>query len=232
MCIVKRTTGTMDCTHVIFDMDGLLLNTEEFYTIAQQEIAAMYGKEFTWALKAKMMGRQALPAARIFVDELDIPMTPEELLLKREERLDELFPTCALMPGAERLLLHLKDHGVPFSLATSSHTRHYNLKTEKHREMFNLFDHVTTGDQVREGKPSPEIFLHARGRWNPAPHPSNCVVFEDAPAGVEAAKAAGMKCVMVPLRGSGITGGNADAVLESLEDFVPEKFGLPPFRDS
>lgn len=185
----------MSVTHVLFDMDGLLLDTERFYTIAQEEIAARHGAApFTYALKTKMMGQKALPAAAIFVDDLNLrgKLTPEEFLVQREEILDALFAQAALLPGAERLLRHLHASGVPIALATSSHARHFQLKTANHGALFSLFCHVTTGDVVGRGKPAPDIFLHAAGRWDPVPEPAACLVFEDAPSGVAAAKAAGM----------------------------------------
>jgi len=180
--------------HVIFDMDGLLLDTESFYTKVQDDYAKKYGKEFTWDLKAKMMGKKALEAARIFVEELELQhmITPEEYLTLRESALDELFPTSTLLPGAEKLLRHLERHNIPFALATSSHRRHFDLKTTKHKDLFSLFHHITTGDAVDNGKPSPDIFLASIRQWEPAPHPARCLVFEDAPSGVRAAKAAGM----------------------------------------
>lgn len=103
-------------THVIFDMDGLLLDTEPFYTIVQQEIASRHGKEFTFEIKAKMMGQKAIEAAKIFVAELGLEglITPEEVLIQRESRLDEMFPTAELMPGAERLLRHLHANNVGY----------------------------------------------------------------------------------------------------------------------
>lgn len=179
-------------THVLFDMDGLLLDTESHYTVAQQQICAAHGCEFTWELKARMMGQKALDAARLLVAELCLPLTPEAFLEQREAALDALFPTAALMPGAERLVRHLAAHGVPCCVVTSSHRRHFELKTAAHRELFGLMCHITTGDAVTRGKPAPDIFVAAAARWAPSPDPSICLVFEDAPAGVAAAAAAGM----------------------------------------
>ncbi|KAI7840608.1 hypothetical protein COHA_005758 [Chlorella ohadii] len=219
-------------THVVFDMDGLLLDTEGFYTVVQQRLASRFGKEFTWELKAKMMGKKAIEAARTLVDELDLhgKITPEEFLTEREEALDEMFPTAQLLPGAERLLRHLHAHGIPVCLATSSHLRHYSLKTTLHGDLFALFNHRVTGDQVSNGKPAPDIFLQAASLWQPAPDPASCLVFEDAPSGVQAAKAAGMSCIMVPDPNLDrkLCGG-ADLLLDSLEQFRPEQWGLPPF---
>eukprot|EP00887_Chlorella_sp_A99_P005177 scaffold1.g5177.t1 len=179
-----------------------------------------------------MMGQKALAAAEVFVTELGLEgqLTPQQFLVEREAALGALFPTATLLPGAERLLRHLRAHGVPFCLATSSHARHYELKTTSHRDLFALFDHCTTGCQVNNGKPAPDIFLAAAARWDPQPAPAACLVFEDAPSGVAAAKAAGMAVCMVPdLRlDAGLTGG-ADEVLRSLDEFRPERWGLPPF---
>lgn len=220
-------------THCIFDMDGLLLDTETFYTVVQQEIVGAYGKEFTWDLKAKMMGKKALDAAQILVKELDIAdkITAEEFLRLREERLDALFPTSPLLPGVDKLVRHLHANRVPIAVATSSHRRHFDLKTTQHAELFGLFDHIITGDMVSKSKPDPEIFQLCKDKFEAPPSDAaSCLVFEDAPIGVSAGKAAGMTVVMVPdakLDRALIK--NADVVLGSLQDFEPQQFGLPAY---
>ncbi|KAL6784428.1 hypothetical protein ACKKBF_B01750 [Auxenochlorella protothecoides x Auxenochlorella symbiontica] len=220
-------------THVLFDMDGLLLNTEEFYTVVQQNIAADYGKEFTWELKSKLLGLKAIEAARLSISELGLKgqLEPEEFLEKREAALDLLFPSSELLPGAERLIRHLHQHGIPACLATSSNIRGYAKKTTNHGALFSLFTHKVTGDEVAQGKPHPEIFLAAAARFTPPATPSkSCLVFEDAPAGIQAASAAGMSSIMVPhpsLPRELCVG--ADQCLTSLTHFVPEEWGLPPY---
>jgi len=220
-------------THCLFDMDGLLLDTETFYTVAQQEIVGQYGKEFTWDLKAKMMGKKALESAQILVTELDIAdkISAEEFLKLREEKLDELFPTSPLLPGVDKLIRHLHSHGIPIAVATSSHRRHFDMKTSQHEDLFKLFNHVITGDLVTKSKPDPEIFLLCKDRFEAPPaDTASCLVFEDAPTGVAAGKAAGMQVVMVPdsqLDKSLIK--EADVVLGSMEEFDPAHFGLPPY---
>ena len=71
-------------THVIFDMDGVLLDTERFYTQVTQEIVGRYGKTFDWSVKGDMIGRTALDAARYLVETLELPIAPEEYLRERE----------------------------------------------------------------------------------------------------------------------------------------------------
>ncbi|XP_023529419.1 (DL)-glycerol-3-phosphatase 2 [Cucurbita pepo subsp. pepo] len=225
-------------THIIFDMDGLLLDTEGFYTEVQQKILARYDKTFDWSLKAKMMGMKAIEAARVFVNETGISdsLSAEDFLVEREDMLRSMFPNTEAMPGASRLIRHLHAKGVPFGLATGSHKRHFELKTQRHGELFKLMHHVVLGDdpEVKKGKPSPDIFLAAAKRFEENPvDPQRILVFEDAPSGVLAAKNAGMNVIMVPdprLDSSYL--GDADQVLSSLMDFNPKEWGLPPFEDS
>ncbi|KMZ72228.1 Haloacid dehalogenase-like hydrolase domain-containing protein1A [Zostera marina] len=227
---------TTTVTHVIFDMDGLLLDTEKFYTMVQENILAKHGKTFDWSLKAKMMGKKAIEAARVFIQETGLTdiMTPEGFLIEREAMLRDLFPTSELMPGVETLIKHLHANKVPICIATGTQKFHFGLKTQKHKEIFSFMHHIVTGDdpEVKNGKPSPDIFLAAANRFEGGGsiHPTKFLVFEDAPSGVAAAKNAGMWAVMVPdprLDVSHHKG--ADQVLNSLTDFNPADWGLPPF---
>ena len=79
-------------TCVIFDLDGVLLDTEKFYTEVTQAIVGRYGKTFDWTLKSNMVGRPAIESARYLVDSLDLPITPEDYLREREDALRQRFP--------------------------------------------------------------------------------------------------------------------------------------------
>ncbi|CAM8945803.1 unnamed protein product [Rhodiola kirilowii] len=223
-------------THVIFDMDGLLLDTEKFYTKVQENILARYNKTFDWSLKAKMMGRKAIESAKIFVEAAGISdkLSPEDFLVEREDMLRDMFPGSQLMPGAARLITHLHKQGVPICVATGSHKRHFRLKTQRHTELFSLMHHIVLGDdpEVTNGKPSPDIFLAAAKRFKGAPvDPTKILVFEDAPNGIQAAKNAGMNVVMVPDPNLDSSYHEAaDQVLSSLLKFKPSEWGLPEFE--
>ncbi|KAM6149254.1 pseudouridine-5'-phosphatase-like isoform 1-T1 [Rhynchocyon petersi] len=176
-------------THLLFDMDGLLLDTERLYSEVFQEICGRYGKTYSWDVKSLVMGKK-------------------------------------------KLIHHLRKHSIPCAVATSSGTASYEEKTRQHRDFFGLFHHVVLGDdpEVKSGKPSPDIFLACAKRFSPPPPTDQCLVFEDAPNGVEAALAAGMQVVMVPDANlSSALTEKATVVLRSLQDFQPELFGLPPY---
>lgn len=182
-----------------------------------------------------MMGKRAVEAAEILIAAtgLEGKITPQEFVERREEILDELFPTSKLMPGAERLVRHLHKSGVGIAVATSSHRRHFDAKTQQHSSLFALFSHITTGDSVTKGKPHPEIFEKAASLFEgEKPEPARVLVFEDAPAGVEAAKAAGMRVVLVPdARLPEEQRQGACEVLRSLEEFDFGAWGLPPLKE-
>jgi len=218
-------------TYVIYDMDGVLLDTESFYTKAATMFAASHGKDFTPDLKSRMIGKKSIDSARIFVESLGLPIAPQEYLKARESLLNDLLPRAQRMPGAHRLTVHLHQSKVPQAVATSSDTYHFGLKTTRHRSWFGIFECLILGDDpdLKRGKPAPDIFLLAAKRLGAAP--SECLVFEDAPAGIEAAHAAGMCAVAVPDKiVDPACYERAEQILPSLLEFVPEDWGLPPYQ--
>ncbi|XP_021371761.1 pseudouridine-5'-phosphatase-like isoform X2 [Mizuhopecten yessoensis] len=183
---------TVSVTHVIFDVDGLLL------------------------------------------DELQLPITVAEFLLNDRQQQEVLLPTAELLPGAEKLVKHLYKHCVPIAVATGSSKRSIELKTTRHRQLFSHFHHFvysTDDPEVVHSKPAPDCFLIAASRFPDNPETSRCLVLEDAINGVVAARAAGMQCVWVPDPEQPQDGYSEKATLtlESLLQFKPEQFGLPPY---
>jgi pseudouridine-5'-monophosphatase len=230
-------------THFVFDLDGLLLNTEDIYTVATNQFLAPYGKQFPLTLKTKMMGRKPLVSAKLLVDELDLPITPEQYIEAVSAIQDKLWKTCELTPGAGRILDYAFRNSIQSAVATGSPNSIYIAKTSHHKAFFEQFHTIVCGDDphVLNGKPAPDIFLVAAERLGALPQ--NCLVFEDAPNGIQAANAAGMRSVWIPhtfmldkeelqcgmpLQNQSIVKKmNATRTYMSLNDFQPDDFGLP-----
>lgn len=214
---------------VIFDMDGLLLDTEGIYTEVTQIIAERYGRTYDWSIKQHIIGRGPKDLAQYIVKALELPISPEEFLTVREPLMKERFPKALGMPGAEALVRHLKAHNIPIAVGTSSSAKSFVDKTTLHREWFALFGTIVTADdpQVTAAKPAPDIFLVAAERLGIAPE--DCLVLEDSPFGVTAAKAANMTAIAVPDAAMADEKyAHGDGIIRKLADLDLAVYGLPP----
>ncbi|MET0340653.1 MAG: HAD-IA family hydrolase [Polyangiales bacterium] len=181
-------------THVIFDLDGTLLDSEPLYTEAAVRVCARHGATFTYAIKRAVMGGDSLRGATIVVETLGLPITPEAYLAEREVVLRSLLPTLAPIAHAPALLAGLRTCGVPMAIATSGHRAITEAKLA-HQPFLRDVTVRVCGDDPRlvRGKPAPDIFLLAAEALGA--DPSRCVVLEDSVLGVRAAVAAGMTTV-------------------------------------
>jgi len=185
-------------SHVIFDLDGVLLDTEPLYTKAIADVAAQYGKTYDWSIKSQCIGRGTVEAAQTIVDLLELPLTPRELVAERDRMLLDLLAKAQPMPGAVAFTSALAARGVPMAIATSSEAAIFAVKARAHRDWLATFAAVICGDDARVArpKPAPDIFLAAAAALGAAP--AACLVFEDSPYGVAGALAAGMQVVAMP----------------------------------
>ncbi|MEL7035916.1 MAG: HAD-IA family hydrolase [Cyanobacteria bacterium J06592_8] len=222
---------TPKITHLIYDLDGLLLDTEPLHAKVNQMLANRYGKFIEPSLMCKLRGRKSHDSAKLILDTLEIPLTVEAYLTEKDAIIYQYYANVPPLEGAVELTQHLASHRIPQAIATSSSSRPYKAKTQSHQDWFSLFQYVIRGDdpELKRGKPAPDIFLLAAQRLGAKPE--NCLVFEDALAGVAAAKAAGMFVVAVPAADMDKQlYAEADQILNSLSEFQPQQWQLPGFE--
>ena len=185
----------------LFDLDGTLLDTEPIYDEAAQILINKYGngQKITWDIKQYIIGTPPNIHCKIFVDSYNIKLKPEEFQKKRDELLIEPFKSCKFKKGA-RETTHICKYkmGLKVGIATSSSKKNFENKTNHLKEWLNEdIDIVITCDdnRIKKGKPAPDIFLLGAKELNL--DPQECIVFEDAPSGAQAALSAGIKIVVV-----------------------------------
>lgn len=181
---------------VVFDLDGLMFNTEEIFHGAGVELMRRRGKEMTSELFTLLMGRRAEEGYPLLVEAAELNDDPIELWMESKQLfLDMLDLHLAPMPGLFELLEHIEKSGLPKGVATSS-DRKYLHRILGRFEILDRFHMTLTAEDVTKGKPDPEIYLKAAHRLGIEPH--EMMVLEDSHNGTKAAAAAGAYIISVP----------------------------------
>jgi len=182
---------------VIFDMDGTLIDTEKYYRVFWPKAMAEFGYHMTdkQALSMRSLGRPFAPARlkELFGEDVDYV----KIRQRRKELMEEYIDKEGIppKPGAIPFLTGLRSQGVITAIATSTDLE----RTAKYLKMAGLegyFDEIISATMVKEGKPSPDVYLYACEKLGLKPE--ECIAVEDAPNGVLAAYRAGCKVIMVP----------------------------------
>ncbi len=190
--------GESEIRAVVFDLDGLLVNTEDLYEQAGETVLGRRGKTYDAELREQMMGRPVSDALQIMIDCHSLPETLEELMSECKVVLDELMATSlAPMPGVEMLLDKLAKAGIPIAVATSA-TPDYAEYVLTKLDLKKRFEFILTSADIQRGKPDPEVYLLAAERLG-IEH-SQMMVLEDSGNGNRAAVDAGAYAVAVPNR--------------------------------
>ncbi|XP_050226810.1 bifunctional riboflavin kinase/FMN phosphatase-like [Mercurialis annua] len=226
----KSSTGLTKIVAVILDLDGTLLDSETATKDIFKEFLAKYGKQLDKARESKkQLGMTLQVSAIAIVKDYDLPLTPDQFIHEIMPMYLAKWMNVKALPGADRLIKHLYENGVPFALASNSLTEYINEKISRQTGWKECFSTIVGSDQVKAGKPSPDIFIEAARRMGV--DATKCLVIEDSGVGVKAAKAAQMKVVAIPSQSEAEYCLLADSVLHSLLEFQPELWGLPPFHD-
>ncbi|MCW3001342.1 MAG: family phosphatase [Conexibacter sp.] len=211
---------------IVFDNDGLLLDTEEAWTRAESELFRRHGSTFTFEHKRDLIGSSHTIAAGKLELMLDQPGQGLELMAELHALvMAEAEHDVEPRPGAVALVESLLAAGIPIAVASNS-PREFLDRVLRSAGMAERFAVTVAGDEVRNPKPAPDIYLEACRRLGADPAAS--VGLEDSPTGAQAAKAAGLTVIGVPyLADMAIP--DADIITASLADaIVSETVGLVP----
>jgi beta-phosphoglucomutase len=205
---------------VIFDLDGVIVDTAHYHFVAWQRLAKELGIFFTEKENERLKGVSRMRSLEIILEIGGISLSEEkkeELATRKNswfvDYIEAIKPE-EIFPGVRQMLADLRSQGLKVALASSSKNAETVIRLLQIKDEF---DAIVDGTMIVHTKPDPEIFLLAAKKLGLSPE--HCVVFEDAEAGVEAALAAGMKCVGV---GSAEQLGKANEVVKSTADFKVE----------
>jgi beta-phosphoglucomutase len=206
---------------IIFDLDGVIVDTAHYHFVAWQRLAKELGVNFSLEDNERLKGVSRIRSLEIILEIGGITLPKEKMeefaVLKNKwflEYVSAIKPE-EIFPKVKELIIEMKKQGYKIALGSSSKNAELVLELLKIKH---LFDAIADGNMITKSKPNPEIFLLAASKLGVSP--SECVVFEDAVAGVEAALAAGMKCVGI---GSAEQLGKANLIIAKTGDFKIEQ---------
>jgi beta-phosphoglucomutase len=209
---------------IIYDMDDLMVDSDPLHNLAWEKLLSGFNHKFSELpeeLRAKFIGLRVIDTTKEIVKALKLDTDPERLYEKRTEIfLDLARDKLKALPGLNKTLRLFTQNGLMIALASSGNKPYIQLVLDKFK-IKDFFDIVVSGDDVRFGKPNPEIYLVACKKLGF--RPEECVVLEDAKNGIESAKAAGCKCIaIINLHTPAQDHSKADLILNSLEELSLE----------
>jgi HAD superfamily hydrolase (TIGR01509 family) len=212
---------------VIFDMDGVIVNSEPIYQKIEKEMFSELGIQVDADLYRTFVGLKTQEMWGIVVNRFHLAHHPADLDKEEEKRyLDSIYQKNGMLPveGSIQLIRSVRNHGYLLALASSNSIRAIRAVMEKFK-IDEYFSFVVSGDQVIKSKPDPEIFIKTAGLLRK--EPENCLVIEDSSNGVNAARKAGMKCIAYENGDTGIQDlSEADLVVRDLRDITPDLFKI------
>lgn len=194
----KTPAKKNDCHAVIFDMDGLLLDSEKIAWLCFSEIAARHGHQVDFEVYVSSIGTDDAFAKKILMDEIGSSDEYDQIHLEYEAEYQQ-YVSCNSIPlkeGVVELLDWLKLMCIPTGLASSSRARKIDYQLKKHK-LDGFFSHMISCEILERGKPSPDVYLHTMDLLGVA-DPQYCYVIEDSNMGVIAGLEAGANVIQIP----------------------------------
>ncbi len=180
---------------VVFDMDGVLIDSEQAWADAREEITREHGGVWPAGTQERMMGMSSTEWSRFMRDELGVGLEPREISDAVVERLERRFrESLPLLPHAREAVERLAAQ-IPLAVASSSNRPLIDLVLEL-AGLAGAFKATVSSEEVRRGKPSPDVYVEAARRLGT--EPARCAAVEDSTNGILAARAAGMRVIAVP----------------------------------
>jgi len=211
----------MSIQAIIFDLDGLMVDSEPSAKQAWRAWLARYGHVLDQETINAMFGLRLVDSSWLVKERFELPLSVKQIAAEESQVfLSLLDGNLRPMPGLDDLLHAVDARGLPRAVATSS-SRRYAPIALRAVGAAGGFAAIVTGDDVQRGKPAPDIYLAAAAALDMPP--AVCLALEDSPLGVQAAKAAGMRCVAVPNElTAGLDLSAADWILPSLTAVVEQ----------
>ena len=207
---------------VVFDLDGVLLQTEELWDEVRAGLAREHGGRYGPEQQRAMMGMSSPEWSRYMAETVGVPGPPERISEEVVERMQTRYrERLPLLPGAVEAVRRMAERW-PLALASSSNRPLIELALEL-AKLDSFFAAVVSSEEVARGKPAPDVYLEAARRLGvPA---DRCAAVEDSHSGIRSAKAAGMKVVAIPnptFPPDEAALADADLVLRSLDELTPD----------
>ncbi len=197
---------------VIFDWDGVLVNSVPSYFAAFKKVLANHKARFLPEYYHRFNGPTIREIFEIVQKEQQLTFDVNEAVRERDALLDEALRNAPLFPHAQELVQALRARGLKTAIASGAPRKQIDAKLVNDLQM----DAVVTAEDVRQGKPHPEVYLHAAEMLGVLP--SECIVLEDSPVGIQAAKSAGMKVIAITHTTTADALADANAIITNLNE--------------
>lgn len=223
-----RSAAVVGPAAVIFDLDGVLIDSETAWNDARRDLVEQSGGSWRADAQRAMMGMSSVEWASYMHDQLAVPMSPEAISAEVAGRLERLYrDRLPLLPGAREAVRSLARRW-PLAIASSANRSIIALVLEL-AGISDCFTAAVSSEEVARGKPAPDVYLEAARRLGR--EPSGCVAVEDSASGLRAAAAAGMRVIAIPNRDfppGAQALASADIVLPSIAALEPAVVAAVP----